>query len=396
MQGASTHSATAGYVKNLDFFPKVNRDAIVRSGSGGSLSLIVFVICFILFFGELFIYFTPITEDHMIVDTTLMETIPIDLDITFPGLPCGAAGMDVVDKVGDQQINVHHSIIKYPLTMDGKMMGLELKLMDLGSDGNVCGSCLGYTTSGCCNTCEDVKAMLKREGHWYGNTNSKLEQFPQCLPIVNSPGSGCRLQGVLHVSKVPGNIHVAIGADASPSAHGTHAHHVHRFTYTELMRFNSSHRIDRFWVGDHHLRSSSSRFLRHKNAAETLDGTNRVLDRGLGRFIYYLKFVPVKHERLSGANNIYYEYSATELYTPVNVGQGSFPQPGVFFIYEPSPVMIWRRERQVAFSEFLVSTCAVLGGVFVVIGLVDKLVFHVTELLTGKYTKHFIPRRFVV
>lgn len=49
---------------------------------------------------------------------------------------------------------------------------------------------------------------------------------------------------------------------------------------------------------------------------------------------------------------------------------------GVFFIYEFSPFKVQVEAKQMPFAHFITSTCAIIGGVFTITGLVDSLMYH--------------------
>ena len=50
-------------------------------------------------------------------------------------------------------------------------------------------------------------------------------------------------------------------------------------------------------------------------------------------------------------------------------------QPGVWFRYDFSPIMVRVVETRYGFLSFLVSLCAILGGVFALSGIVDQLLY---------------------
>ena len=54
--------------------------------------------------------------------------------------------------------------------------------------------------------------------------------------------------------------------------------------------------------------------------------------------------------------------------------------PGVFFIYDISPIMVKFTEKTMSFSYFLTSLCAIVGGVFTTAGIVDGLVYHTAAM----------------
>jgi len=78
-------------VKSFDVYPKTLDDFKERTGSGAAVSVISLSIIFLLVVSEFRSYLTPTTTDHLYVDTTRGERIRVNLNVTFPNLPC--AGM---------------------------------------------------------------------------------------------------------------------------------------------------------------------------------------------------------------------------------------------------------------------------------------------------------------
>src|SRR5687768_637945 len=48
---------------------------------------------------------------------------------------------------------------------------------------------------------------------------------------------------------------------------------------------------------------------------------------------------------------------------------------GVFVFYELSPIMVRFTETRESFSHFLTQLCAILGGVFTVAGIIDRIIY---------------------
>ena len=57
----------------------------------------------------------------------------------------------------------------------------------------------------------------------------------------------------------------------------------------------------------------------------------------------------------------------------------------VWLQYELSPITVELSERRQPLSHFVVSICAVVGGVFTVMGLVDGLVHQVPHVHPGAH-----------
>jgi hypothetical protein len=74
-----------------------------------------------------------------------------------------------------------------------------------------------------------------------------------------------------------------------------------------------------------------------------------------------------------------YEFSAsTTEYNATNA------VPAALFSFDISPLVIQIYSDNVPFYRFLTSLCAVVGGVFTIIGLVDSGVFHAMNSLKKK------------
>ena len=89
--GGSTFTDT---IKALDVYPKTLDDFKERTGSGGLVSLISCSMIFLLVVSELRAYLTPTTVDPLYVDSSRGERVRINLNISFPNMPC--AGMTLV------------------------------------------------------------------------------------------------------------------------------------------------------------------------------------------------------------------------------------------------------------------------------------------------------------
>ncbi len=101
---------TSFNVKKFDFYSKVEDDYRVKTHSGGAISMISIVVIIVLFISELKAFLTSEVVDHIVVDTTLDQKLPISLNITFPHLRCDEVSVDTVDSAGENQINIHGEV----------------------------------------------------------------------------------------------------------------------------------------------------------------------------------------------------------------------------------------------------------------------------------------------
>jgi hypothetical protein len=75
------------------------------------------------------------------------------------------------------------------------------------------------------------------------------------------------------------------------------------------------------------------------------------------------------------------QYAVTEHHQKPIENQRSLP--GVYFFYDLSPIMVQVKESRRSFFHFLTQLCAIIGGVFTVAGIVDRMV-HATVQHVGK------------
>ena len=92
-------------------------------------------------------------------------------------------------------------------------------------------------------------------------------------------------------------------------------------------------------------------------------------------FQYHVKIVPTVYVPLNGETLFTNQYSAT---VNQKLQENSMEKnlPGVFFMYDFSPMTVKYTEKTRSLTHFLTSTCAIIGGVVTVAGLVDSVLYH--------------------
>ncbi|KAK4538563.1 hypothetical protein CDCA_CDCA18G4588 [Cyanidium caldarium] len=237
------------------------------------------------------------------------------------------------------------------------------------------------TTSACCNSCAAVRSRYQKR-HWSFDQVLRTaeqcaeERFHQFLVEAGRvQRGGCRLRADLQVHRAAGNFHLAPGEGHS-HAGGQHVHSVHNQVF--LRTYNFSHRI-------HQLRFGPS-FPGQKNA---LEGTHNVFvstaaESRLGTMAqYFCKLVPVtyRHRGQRAWTVESYEYSATDLtavpdHERVHMTHASGALPGIFVFYDLQPIHVeYVESREYGLLHFVVQLCAIVGGVFTVSGLLDRVLF---------------------
>jgi len=284
------------------------------------------------------------------VDTTLDQKLPIGLNITFPHLRCDEVSVDTVDSVGENQVDLAGNLVKLNLDASGFATDGEYQAAP--------GECLSCMEGGaddptrCCNTCKDLKHAYMRAGIPYYHI---LDTAPQCKDSV-----GCQIHGDVVVSKVRGNVHVALGKSVVRDGKL-----VHEFNIKEVSDgFNTSHHIHRLEFGE-----------RVAGVDSPLEGTTKIVKHGAYMFHYYIKLIPTLFE---GSDRVVYthQYSVTDKDKNAMVRKGDLSGlPGLFLVYEFSPFLVRKTEKSEPFSHFLTSVCAIIGGVYTVAGMVDAVLY---------------------
>jgi hypothetical protein len=195
------------------------------------------------------------------------------------------------------------------------------------------------------------------------------------VPPQGQVGEGCNVEGMLIVKQVPGNFHV------SAHAHGDLLSIFYpRFPADTL---NCTHFVHQLIFGE------TDELKRLDEAAVSpLNGAKKVAimlpEHGgaPSSYEYYIKVVPTKYEKLNGQLFDSYQYVSNS-----NVIVGRFQMPAIYFRYDFSPITVKFAERKNTFAHFLVQVCAIIGGVFTVLGLVNGIV-----LAAGKKFKHGINK----
>jgi len=256
---------------------------------------------------------------------------------------------------------------------------------------DACGSCYGAAgpdpkfklngQKGCCNTCEDVRKAYKAQG-WKFDSTTK-ESISICQKEIlkgtfwsekhqaqRKEPSGCNIAGFVDVPRIGGGIHFS-PSTALKSLHGG------RISIGSLVRimhetFDLTHRFQHVRFGEP-----------FPGAIEPLNGLERTNDRRQsGMFQYYVKVVRTEYEdrtTINGANSAVLasnQYSVTEHFRRLDFGATATGAglPGIYIFYDFSPVCMRIEKEPRSLSHLLTMLCAVVGGTFTVMGLLDGFI----------------------
>jgi len=221
----------------------------------------------------------------------------------------------------------------------------------------------------------DESLPHKREGAGEGAALSQKSVSGQALEAHTLDGEGCQLTGSVRISRVPGHLRVRAASET------------HSFNMRVM---NVSHHVDRL------LFSSlvETPRLRHVLPLEQRSGllaSSYKMHQELATLKHYLKVVPFQYAFLDGETQHTYLYKANyNEYKPRKLEwyEGAADAyvdttlvPNAVFHYDISPVMVVMREETQSFSSFITRICAVIGGIYTVVGLLDNVLYHSGETL---------------
>ncbi|XP_066594196.1 endoplasmic reticulum-Golgi intermediate compartment protein 3 isoform X2 [Prorops nasuta] len=338
----------------------------------------------VLFLSEVNYYLTPSLSEELFVDTSRGSKLRINLDIVIPTISCDLLSIDAMDTTGEQHLQIEHNIFKRRLDLDGRPIEdpqrtdiTDTKAQKVTDKPEVttvaetCGDCYGAANAEagikCCNTCEDVREAYRLK-KWAPPDPSIIKQCQNDVNIKNAFTQGCQIYGYLEVNRVGGSFHIAPGE--SFSINHAHVHDVKSFASAQ---FNMTHKIRHLSFG-----------LNIPGKTNPMDNTTVIATEGAMMFYHYIKIVPTTYVRADGSTLLTNQFSVTRHSRQISLYSGESGMPGVFFSYELSPLMVKYTEKAKSFGHFATNTCAIIGGVFTVAGLIDSLLYHSVRAIKKK------------
>mmetsp|Transcript_30452 Transcript_30452/g.37361 ORF Transcript_30452/g.37361 Transcript_30452/m.37361 type:complete len:378 (-) Transcript_30452:55-1188(-) len=335
-------------VKSFDLFPKFKdkdineiRISSIKTNFGGFYSVIGLIIIFWICFQEIYGFIFPKREEHLIIDKSFQKKLNIKFDIEFHSIPCNSLGIDVMDVTGEQQVHVNQDIKTIRLDMNGKPLRHQNK---------------PYHHPKHTNPMQQIQAQLF-EG----------------LRLDTETHEGCRVMGDLHVQRVSGNFHLALGA-----SHEVHGKHVHQFVLSDIPKFNCSHTINHLSFGPY-FRKQLTPLNKQKHL---------IVNEGSGVFTYNIHIIPVEYMSPLGyktnSNQFKYDFKYKHILKPKPGQLMMAALPGVFFIYKFSPFMLQINEKRQSLFGLLIDLCALCGGVYAISTMLDSYTFKVFYINKAK------------
>ena len=336
-------------IKQLDLYRDIPKDLTEQTTTGALVSLIAGLFIVFLFGSELSSFLSPAISHSMFVDHPTLphhyatsahtyestpdsyDLLTVNLNVTLPALQCAMAMLSLQDVMGGHVENI-----------GGKMHKTRVDTVTL---------------------------------------QPKLD--PSGVPLsgdlamnaMEQQGEGCRFHGTLLVKKVPGNLHIT----AQAPSHNMMAPQEH----------NVSHIFHHLYFGDDSALLSISTAVTSplSNTARMAEPVHSVNAYGqsvtaLPSYEYYLKLVPTQYESATGRIHSGYQYIAHS-----NSVAGRYRVNAIFLRYDVDAITVRFVKSGKSFSHFLVQLCAIVGGVFSVLGMVNGALLSATKTFKNKIGK---------
>jgi len=283
----------------------------------------------LLFISEFRTFIKIKTSSEMLVDTShSQELLKINMDIIISKLPCSIISLDVQDVMGTHSLNVHGKLVKNRVNKNGKFIAL-------------------YNEP-------------KEDGHSH-DAHSEVPQpnYEQLKEEVNNQ-EGCQLLGNINVLRVPGNFHI------SSHAYGRT---IGRLISDIDFKYDISHKINHISFGE----ESEIQHIKENFKVGNISPLDGVVKDKKGEvdkiYEYYLKVVPTSYIDINKKTFDVNQFTSNSNEVPINM-----TIPTIYFRYDLAPILVKFEQFKESFFEFFVQICAIIGGIYSVIGIIDTLV----------------------
>jgi len=369
--------------ERFDVFQRPLNENRIQTVEGGILSLLAMAVISLLVISEFSIYLSAPLNPELYVDTSMGEKLELNIDVILHHLPCGFISVNALDKTGNHQLDIHHDLYTTRIDKFGNKIGeAKAEKEEVGRDDqsidfdiknpfkSECGSCYGAETDTrkCCDTCAEVQAAYNAKG-WAFNDPHRVIQCVQegfMDNLQSQKDEGCRVHGYLHLNRVAGNVNIVPGKLILQNSRYV----VDSELYQLDNIFNLTHTIVHVSFGDE-----------YPGMLNPLDSVKKIWNDkdSSAMYQYSLQIVPTVYKSTFGFTTNTNQYAVTENVQRVDFTGAGVP-PGLFFVYELSPIIVEYSASSQSFFHFLTNLCAIIGGVYTVASWIDLLLYKTSKL----------------
>lgn len=334
-------------LSRFDAYPRAEEHLTHRTLSGAIVSICGVCLMAVLFVSELRHFTTIKVTQELTVDSTRANDLDIRVNISLPALPCSIVSVDSTDASGSWASDV--------------MGELGIRKERLNAHGDEMGK---YEPP---EGAQDLMQMFRAlDMQIFGGGHMIQLVSPQTVTHVREAvraHEGCRVHGTIRVPRVSGSFHFSVHAASFD---------VLQQVFADVRRINVSHVVHKLAFGPE-----------YEGMINPLDGFVRYVGEkeDTGTFKYFLKLVPTTYTRLDGKWKQTHQFSVTEYFSAAKGKEITLPS--VYFSYDFSPITVAISERRRSFLHFLTRMSAVVGGMFAVTGMLDRLIYGITNMVAG-------------
>jgi hypothetical protein len=351
-------------MRKFDLFPKLDKQYRVGTNLGGILSILSVAMTVILFYSEIWSYCHPTQRQRLIVDTSRptgsdgktihssqQKKLNIQVNITFPKVPCYLLHFDVIDPVTDvpmQIENVQSEFVR--LDKNGKRIEKNFDSANFFKSQSSDKSANSCYIANIKETCEDCESVFKAHRN-YHISPPLIKNVKQCEEaqkrIDSMKEEGCSINAAFDALRISSEFRISPGF--SWDSKGLLIHNVSVFGL-DFADINLTHTIH------------SIKF--NKLAGPfPLDNTTSVqTEKRAYRYVY-------------NSDILDDNFTATEFTIPDPRGFS----PGVIFKYDISPISGQSYSDREPILHLCTRLLTVIGGVLGVFRALDKMFFSVRK-----------------
>uniref|UniRef100_A0A383W9Z7 Thioredoxin domain-containing protein n=1 Tax=Tetradesmus obliquus TaxID=3088 RepID=A0A383W9Z7_TETOB len=410
-------------MKSIDFYKKLPTDLTESTLTGSFISIIAATLMGLLLVLELASFMRVQSAMQLVVDSSPQnELLKITFNISFPALSCEFATLDVSDALGKKRMNLTKTIRKTPVDINLESAGttyvdpgikqqpkyddedkwwdhldltqpihekypestdrrIRFAKIDCTAEVDLCRSnfITAFPSIRVFRRAHDdiyINGQHEHEAYTGDRTKDALVAFADTLvPSAGQPylkhgdlaaapkTSGCNLAGFVLVKKVPGTLHFT-----PRSEH-------HSFDHNWM---NMSHTVNSFYFGampsptKYHALKKLHPLGLNSDWLDKLKGQQFFSTSPQHTHEHYMQVVRTTIQPLHGGKASSYDAYEYNAHSHTYI---SDHQPTAKFSYDLAAMQVVVREQPRPWYKFLTTTCAVIGGVFTVAGILDSMLY---------------------
>jgi len=232
-----------------------------------------------------------------------------------------------------------------------------------------------------------VDALVNYVQHqrWATDEEFNKQQMAKAeIAKVTSPESftgerarGCRINGHVTIGRAPGSMRITPADPGSSFLNDkiNVSHLVHHLSFGDVKAAHTKH-----GVKHGSLHPEKAHYALEGAKFSALSGSVHVTHQNVTQE-HYLKVVRTEVRR----NGVQLPLSASYQYTVTNAQFAEAQEsPSAKFSFDLSPMQVMVMEETRSFGHFITSVCAIIGGVFTMIGIFDSVLHHSVRAIEHK------------